>query len=75
MRLRSVGLQPIFNELKPFLARYDPLLRSKRDEPAYYDLWSFKDLVIEGRKRKEVFLAGLIIQKSYGGFYFMPVYV
>ena len=30
--------------------------------------------MIEGRKRKEVFFAGLIIQKGYVGFYFMPVY-
>jgi hypothetical protein len=30
--------------------------------------------VIDGRKRKEVFFAGLIIQKTYVGFYFMPVY-
>ena len=30
--------------------------------------------MIDGRKRKEVFFAGLIIQKSYVGFYFMPIY-
>jgi len=29
---------------------------------------------IAGRKRKEIFFAGLIIQKHYVGFYFMPVY-
>jgi len=37
-------------------------------------VWFVKDLVIAGRKCKEVFFAGLIIQKSYVGFYFMPVY-
>jgi hypothetical protein len=26
------------------------------------------------KKKKEVFFAGLIIQKSYVGFYFMPIY-
>lgn len=67
-------LPVIFNELRPLLARYSPPLQSKRDEPAYYDLWSFKDMVIADRKRKEVFFAGLIIQKSYVGFYYMPVY-
>jgi hypothetical protein len=44
------------------------------DDASHYDLWSIKDLVIEGRKRKEVYFAGLIIQKGYVGFYFMPVY-
>ena len=33
-----------------------------------------KDLVIDGRKRKEIFFASLMIQKDYVGFYFMPVY-
>lgn len=67
-------LQTIFQQLRPLIALYSPPLQSKRDEPAYYDLWSFKDLVIADRKRTEVFFAGLIIQKSYVGFYYMPVY-
>ena len=67
-------LQEIFAKLRPLLARYQPPLVSKHDDERYYDLWSVKDLVIEGRKRKEVYFAGLIIQKGYVGFYFMPVY-
>jgi hypothetical protein len=72
--MTAPDLENIFNTLRPLLARYKPPLESKRDEERYYDLWSFKELVIEGRKRKEVFFAGLIIQKGYVGFYFMPVY-
>jgi hypothetical protein len=68
-------LAAIFDTLKPILARYQPPFTSKRDEAGYYDLWSLKDLVIEGRKRKEIFFAGLITQSSYVGFYFMPVYI
>ncbi len=67
-------LATIFDQLRPLLARYNPPLLPKRDEAGYYDLWSFKELIIAGRKRKEVFFAGLIIQKSYVGFYYMPVY-
>ena len=67
-------LPAIFQQLRPLLARYQPPLASKHDDARTYDLWSFKDLVIAGRKRKEVFFAGLIIQKDYVGFYFMPVY-
>ncbi len=65
----------VFSELKNLLQSYAPPLIPKMDSERSYDLWSVKDLVIEGRKRKEVFFAGLIIQKSYVGFYFMPVYV
>jgi len=72
--MTATDLENIFNTLCPLLARYQPPLASKHDDERYYDLWSFKELVIEGRKRKEIFFAGLIIQKDYVGFYFMPVY-
>ena len=68
-------LSAIFTQLRELLQAYQAPLVSKRDDASHYDLWSVKDLVIEGRKRKEVFFAGLIIQKNYVGFYFMPVYV
>ena len=67
-------LSAIFQQLRPLLAAYQPPFEPKRDEAGYYDLWSFKDLVIDGRKRKEVFFAGLITQKYHVGFYFMPIY-
>lgn len=68
-------LKQIFDSLKPLLEKYRPPLAAKTENERYFDLWSFKDLEIEGRKRKEVFFAGLIIQKDYVGFYYMPVYV
>ena len=60
--------------LKALLKKYEGPFRPKFDLDSKYDLWSFKKLVIEGRKRSEVYFAGLIIQSSYVGFYFMPVY-
>lgn len=69
-----VDLQSIFTTIKKELAAYHPPFQPKNNTERYYDLWSFKDLVIEGRERKEVFFAGTIIQKGYVGFYFMPVY-
>jgi hypothetical protein len=67
-------LHAIFTAIQPLLRRYQPPLAPKNDTERYFDLWSFKDLEIEGRRRTEVFFAGLIIQKTYVGFYFMPVY-
>ena len=67
-------LQAIFDAIKPLLQAYQPPLVPKRDEAGYFDLWSLKPVVIDGRKKKEVYFAGLIIQKSYVGFYFMPIY-
>ena len=74
MPVKNPDLLPLFEELKEILALYARHFTVRRDEPGYYDLWSERDVVIEGRARKEVFFAGLIIQKSYVGFYFMPVY-
>jgi hypothetical protein len=67
-------LKDIFVAIRKEMAVYQPPFQTKNDTERYYDLWSFKDLVIEERKRKEVFFAGTIIQKDYVGFYFMPVY-
>ncbi len=68
------NLDEIFTRLKEILKDYQPPFSSKADDESHFDLWSVKDLVIEGRKRKEVYFAGLIIQKAYVGFYYMPVY-
>ncbi|HWR83352.1 MAG TPA: hypothetical protein VN285_08615 [Candidatus Deferrimicrobium sp.] len=67
-------LSEIFQTLKKELKRYEPPLVAKVDSDSRYDLWTTKPVEIEGRKRKDVYFAGLIIQSSYVGFYFMPVY-
>ena len=64
----------IYSRLKKLLKKYEGSLKPKFDLDSKYDLWSFKDLEIAGRKRKEVYFAGLIIQSKYVGFYYMPVY-
>jgi hypothetical protein len=70
-------LDRIFDRLEVALRAYAPPLavrsggaKGKRD----VQLWSERPVVIEGRERKEVYFAGLIGQKGYVGFYFMPVY-
>ncbi|TKC09350.1 DUF1801 domain-containing protein [Pedobacter frigoris] len=40
-----------------------------------YDLWSEKLVVIEGKKRNEVYFAAVMIKKGHVGFYYMPVYM
>jgi hypothetical protein len=70
-------LDEIFDRIETSLRRYSPPLaartgtvRDKRD----LHLWSEKEVEVAGRRRDEVFFAGLIVQKGYVGFYFMPVY-
>ena len=64
----------IFAQLKELLVKYNPPFLTKTDNERWYDLYSNKEVEIWGRKRKEVYFAGIIIQKAYVGFYYMPVY-
>ncbi len=66
----------IFGELKVMMKEYEAKgkLEPKFDLDSKYDLWSFKDVEIAGRKRKEVSFATIIIQSSYVGLYYMPIY-
>jgi hypothetical protein len=67
-------LLDIFGRLRTILKKYEDPLRPKFDLEGRYDLWSFKDVEIAGRRRKEVNFASLIVQSRWGGFYYMPVY-
>lgn len=64
----------IYQQLRMLLKKYEPPFVAKSDFDSRYELWSVKDVEIAGRKRSEVFFAGLIIQSTYVGFYYMPVY-
>ena len=73
----AADLDELYTEVELLLRRYSPPfsersggISGKRD----YQLWSEKDVVIEGRKKSEVYFAGVIRQKAYVGFYYMPVY-
>ena len=74
MDVKNEALLPLFEEVKGLLTPYAERLTVRKDEHGYFDLWSEKDIVVDGRRRKDVFFCGLIIQKSYVGFYFMPLY-
>lgn len=68
-------LVPIFNELKKLMQPYvKGHLIVRSDEPGQYGLWSDKIVEVFGRKRNDLYFGGLLIQKGYVGFYFMPVY-
>ena len=64
----------IFLQLKELLKMYEPPFTAKKDSTSVYELWSIKDVVYAGKKRTEVFFASVVVQTTYVGFYFMPVY-
>lgn len=77
--MKQKELERIFNNLKNILSEYSPPLFIKEglniSGKKNYELVSNKEVKIYGRKKKEVYFAGLIIQKGYVGFYYMLVYI
>ncbi len=53
-------LVQIYIRLKKILKEFEDPLKPKFDLDSKYDLWSFKNVDIDGRKRKEVYFANLI---------------
>lgn len=65
----------IFEELKKLIKPYAKGTMVERgDSHSTYGLWSDKEIEVAGRTMPDVYFAGLMIQKGYVGFYFMPVY-
>jgi len=72
---KSASLDQVFDELKTILSRHaklfterEGMVKNKRD----YHLILQKPLVIDGRKRDELWFASIIQQKDSVGFYFTP---
>ncbi|MBE9602516.1 DUF1801 domain-containing protein [Pedobacter sp. MC2016-24] len=65
----------IFQTIRAALQPYATLGFDNRiNSEDTYDLWSNKNVEIEGKKRNEVYFAAVMIHKGHVGFYFMPVY-
>ena len=70
----SKELKSIFDQLKPILNKYEPPLTASHDFDSRYELWSEKEIELNGKKRDKVFFASIIIQSNYVGLYHMPYY-
>lgn len=67
----------IFSKIRTLLLQYQPPYKAREGgvkNKLSLELWAEGEYEVFGRKRTEVYFAGLIAQKGYVGFYFMPVY-
>jgi hypothetical protein len=65
----------LFDKIKKLAAPYAKgHLIVRGDSPGQYSIWSDKTIEVAGRKRDDIGFMGLLIQKGYVGFYFLPVY-
>jgi len=68
-------LLPIFEEIKTLLLPYvKGSIKLRGGTGGEMVIVSEKPVEIAGRKRDELWFAGIIVQKGYVGFYYMPVY-
>jgi hypothetical protein len=74
MTKKQVNLGTIFDTLRELLKKYEGTLQPKDDSESKYDLWSFKEIDISGRKKKDLSFATIILQSDYVGLYYMPIY-
>ncbi len=71
----AADLAHAMEEIRALLETYTPPLEVRAEKGGGYHLWSVKDIVIAGRKRKDVYFAGVMQQKGYISFHYMPIYV
>ncbi len=67
-------LVSVFQDLKSIISKYSPPLEVRTDLASRYELYSNHEVTVAGRKKKDMYFAGIIIQRGYVGFYLMPVY-
>jgi hypothetical protein len=67
-------LRATFTAVRALLKRYQPPFAATVNRANRYELWSRREVEIEGRMHKGIFFASAIVQKDYVGFYYMPVY-
>jgi hypothetical protein len=66
----------VFAALRTELERFAPPFEARAGgvkDKDDYQLWSPKPVVRHGRSYDETYFAGVIAQKAYVGFYYMPV--
>ncbi len=74
MTVKNEGLLPLFHEVKELLKPYAQYFTPTIDEPGRYELWSEKNIALEGHAEHKAYFASAIVQKHFVGLYYMPVY-
>lgn len=72
--MAKTSLNSVFQDLKKILSKYEKGLSITGDQKTSYNLYSAKEVFLAGKMRTDNFFAGIKIQGSFVGFYFMPIY-
>ncbi|HOY33027.1 MAG TPA: hypothetical protein PKW80_14200 [Bacteroidales bacterium] len=67
--------QEIYTRLKNMIQKYAPPLSVKTETNDRYELYTKKNVELNGKKYDEFFFGSIILKSQYIGFYFMPIYI
>lgn len=74
--LMKTDFVEIFQTIRAAMQPYEAMgFNDRVNSDTAYELWSEKEVVIDGKQRLGWFFASVVIMKNYVGFYFMPVYL
>jgi hypothetical protein len=70
----DVDQATIFGDIRSLLEKYARRMEPRTDAKGGYHLWAKRGMIDARGKHKDCFFAGVVPQKGYVGFYYMPVY-
>jgi hypothetical protein len=76
-RMNDKEKRVIYDKLRTLLVQYTPpftLRQGRVKDKSSVELWAEGNFEVGGKRRTEMYFAGLIAQSKYVGFYFMPIY-
>ncbi|WP_316820169.1 hypothetical protein [Pedobacter gandavensis] len=72
----KTDLVEIFQTIRATMQSYEAMgFNNRVNSDTAYELWTEKEVLVQGKKRLGWFFASVVILKNDVGFYFMPVYV
>lgn len=72
--METTDFLQIFMRIKKLLLPYGKEMDTRVDKESNYQLYIVKEIELAGRKFKECYFSGLVIQKTMVAFYFFPIY-
>jgi hypothetical protein len=71
----SSELTDIFDIMVTLLSKAKDDMRAIVEDGFRYELWTSREIVIKGKRRKGIMFASLVQFENYVGFYFQPMYM
>jgi hypothetical protein len=72
--METTDFHEIFTRIKKLLVPYGKKMDTRVDKDGQYQLYILNEFEFAGRKFKECYFCGIVIQKTMVAFYFFPIY-